>query len=376
MAEDAVVAAPEEEEEKPPGALMALYNSFDADEVFSYDTPKIMRLLDRRLGMINFIGRTIIWLYILGYALIANENYFSKAPGYGPLAVKLVNDSYAYAPAKGAAGSKLGFTAFDSVDAVTPFLETGALFVMTQIQKTQGQRQGTNGQWSPAPGAGVTLPLDVAKFKVRYMSFISFPSIDPEGKQRFSTPGFNSKLDVGSEGGNALLVKDLVSKAGLSFSSVKATGAVLQVHVLWNCFLLLPSCTPKIQVTALENKYHIWRVHHYATPTGRLRDLEKCTGIRMVWRSVGSGNQLDPIRIIFHIASGVAMLPLAAFVTDFFMFFVMPERNHYTDKIFEETPDYSLLDEIQERREAEEARRKEEQSAVDVEALFSANEEG
>merc|ERR1711907_108194 len=112
--------------------------------------------------------------------------------------------------------------------------------VMTQIQKTQGQTQGTTGLWSPPAGAGVTLSLDVAKFKVKYMSFISFPSIDPGGAKRYSTPGFNSKIQMG-EGGNAIFLKELVSKAGLSLSSVKTTGAVLQVHVLWNCFLLLPS---------------------------------------------------------------------------------------------------------------------------------------
>ena len=61
------------------------------------------------------------------------------------------------------------------------------------------------------------------------------------------------------------------------------------------------------------------------------------------------------------------------------------ERRHYSHDIFEETPDYrcivvgclrltfvySMLDEKRAEREAEEERRKEEQSAVDVEALFA-----
>ena len=75
--------------------------------------------------------------------------------------MKLVNDTVAYAPGKvpsdhrslplaahrsltltalpqGAVKSTLDFTAYDSVDLVTPFLEQGAVFITTKIKKTQG----------------------------------------------------------------------------------------------------------------------------------------------------------------------------------------------------------------------------------------------
>ena len=63
--------------------ISSIYNSFDADEIFCYDTPKVMRLLDRyhtsfglennvheyarRLGFINTVMRWILWAYVLGY---------------------------------------------------------------------------------------------------------------------------------------------------------------------------------------------------------------------------------------------------------------------------------------------------------------------
>ena len=73
-----------------------------------------------------------------------------------------------------------------------------------------------------------------------------------------------------------------------------------------------------------------------------MRDLEKMTGIRMLWRSIGAGGQLghhyslhslfvtvidgcvvDVFGIIFHIAAGVALLPVAAVVTEFFMWYLL-----------------------------------------------------
>jgi len=353
-------------------------NMFNLDLWFCYDTDTIMRLLDRRLGFVNFFMRICLWSFVLGYMLIGNERYFVKSPGYGPVSVKLVNDTYTYATGKGAESSKLSFTAFDSVDVVHPYLETGAMFLITQIEKTQGQAQGEDGVWTPKPESKkVVLSLDVEEFQVRYLAHVSFPKIDPTGKQRYHTTGFNNAPDEPGE--STISVKDLLEKGGLSLSSIKSTGALIQVTVLWNCFLLLSSCEPTLEVarldTAPELGYSAWRTRRYATPIGSKRDLEKCTGIRMIWRSKGSGNQIDVIGIIFFIAVGVAIMPVASFVTEFVMLFVLPERKHYEGKIFKKMPDFYQLDEIQAERDEAERRRKETESAVDVEALLAASDD-
>lgn len=90
--------------------------------------------------------------------IIGEQRYFHKIPGHGPLAVKLVNDSYVYAAGAAAEKSTLSFSAFDSVDLVTPFLESGAIFIITKIEKTQGQLQGNQGRWSSPSTSPVSTP--------------------------------------------------------------------------------------------------------------------------------------------------------------------------------------------------------------------------
>ena len=119
--------------------------------------------------------------------------------------------------------------------------------------------------------------------------------------------------------------------------------------------------------------------------------------------------QIDLVSIIFNIAAGVALLPIASFVTEFVMLYVLPgvtwiavsmsdsphcapqsaSTTHITSMKRHQTtgvsstllmqhvivPSCSDLDERRARMEAEEERRREEQSAVDFDALFSQEED-
>ena len=124
--------------------------------------------------------------------------------------MKLTNDTYAYATGKGAQASKLAFTALDSVDLVTPFLESGAIFIATSIEKRQGQTRDATGAWVDQ-NKPVTLDItkDVEEFKLQWAGYATFPLVDPTGKKHFQTRGFNSK----KPGGNVMAVKDLIAKA-------------------------------------------------------------------------------------------------------------------------------------------------------------------
>eukprot|EP00658_Telonema_sp_P-2_P025975 TRINITY_DN2047_c0_g1_i3.p1 TRINITY_DN2047_c0_g1~~TRINITY_DN2047_c0_g1_i3.p1 ORF type:complete len:422 (+),score=94.76 TRINITY_DN2047_c0_g1_i3:133-1398(+) len=392
----------------PKNFLERWWDELDADEVFSYDTPKTLRMLDRRLGLINLVGRTIIWLYVIGFVLLYDGQMFETAPGYGPTMVKVVNDTYAYANVAPSPDSSLAFTAFDSVDVVNPFLESGASFILTSLEKQQAQRMvgGGGGEadaspdrrllagsgsagsaqgvsWQPAFGQGSTVyDLEgVENFKIRYYATMSFPSVDPVGSTTYESHGGfvgNATIDLGT---NAITVEELLSEAGLHIETVKDTGAILQVNLVWECLLLLPQifgrCKPEFQVVPLDGQnqepgFFLWRTRHYVKDGEAVRDLEKMIGIRMLWRSVGTGRQLDLFSIIFHIAAGVTLLPIAAMVTEAVMWNILPERKHYERSLYTETPDFYAIDEALAEKEERLRRAKEENTAVDVEALFSA----
>ena len=49
--------------------------ALDLDEIFSYQTTKEVRMLDRRLGMVNWTIRIIVLVYVIGYVVILREGY-------------------------------------------------------------------------------------------------------------------------------------------------------------------------------------------------------------------------------------------------------------------------------------------------------------
>jgi len=398
----------EEVEEKPKGPTFGdkvkeqWRRCTNLDRIFSYDTPKTLRVLDRRLGLIDMFGRYIIWAYIIGYVLIFEGFMFNAAPGYGPVMVKVVNDTFLYAEIGATAKAKKPFTVFDSVDVVTPYLESGALFVMTQMERQPAQKMTSDGggerrllaasdtskgaegmNWSPAFGGADMLKFelqDVETLKIRFFSTVAFPALDPIGAQTFESEGGfvgNSTIQMGT---NAYTIEEILATAGLTMSTVQSQGAILQVNLLWDCFLLLPEifgkCRPNLQAVQLDTLtkdpgFSMWRTRHYVNEEGdAVRDLEKMTGIRMIWRSVGTGNQIDLFSIIFHIAAGVSLLPMAGVVVQVVMQYIVPERKHYDKNLFTETDDFYMLDDIKADKEDREKRLKEESSAVDTDALF------
>lgn len=45
------------------------------DEIFAYETPKVVRVLDRRLGLLRLVLLSAIAAYVVGYVVIYNKGY-------------------------------------------------------------------------------------------------------------------------------------------------------------------------------------------------------------------------------------------------------------------------------------------------------------
>ena len=269
----------------PPlqGAVSRFFNSLDADEIFCYDTAVVVRLLDRchraplwscistipgseqrcwvsycqaawccphcdesgnlvlrsRLCARRQFPLAFLWM-VLPQIVISEARYFHKAPGHGPVAVKVRNDSYVYA-AGGAANSALSFTGGNHLPITWTWSvlfvfslwlnrprhaipwkwghehhnsvsasDTSVLWYVwpnglcTLVQSKNGA--GTN-SWAQQMGLQfkqrksmvlldnvmwytnwtsekVTLSLDVENVVCEFSAFMSFPLADPSGKKR------------------------------------------------------------------------------------------------------------------------------------------------------------------------------------------------
>ena len=116
------------------GATLRRLSAIDLDELFSYNTKKEVRMLDRRLGYLCWSVRLLVWGYIVGYVFIANEGYTQQETAHGHVLTSVEGSTFSM--------TRTGARAWDAVDASRPSLENGALFIATQVLHTQGQVMG------------------------------------------------------------------------------------------------------------------------------------------------------------------------------------------------------------------------------------------
>ena len=106
-------------------------SAIDLDELFSYQTKKEVRMLDRRLGYLCWGIRLLVWGYIIGFVFVANEGYTQQEVSHGHVLTQVEGSTFSMS--KGVARS------WDAIDASRPSLENGALFLATQVLHTQHQ---------------------------------------------------------------------------------------------------------------------------------------------------------------------------------------------------------------------------------------------
>ena len=109
-------------------------SALDLDEIFSYQTTKEVRMLDVRLGIVCWVIRIIVLIYVVGYVFLLNQGYTESEKSVGHM-LSSVNGS-TYSTDSGV------IRPWDAIDAVQPAMENGAAFVATTIYVTAGQAIG------------------------------------------------------------------------------------------------------------------------------------------------------------------------------------------------------------------------------------------
>ena len=385
------------------GSLYRQIAALDLDEIFSYQTTKEVRMLDRRLGMVCWIIRAIVLIYVVGYVFIYREGYseIEKSVGH---AISDVNGT-TYSTTSGVTRP------WDAVDVVQPALENGAAFIATTVFVTQGQTinnfsnpnlpctTGKSGQcpndpplsygvcandfcqmygWQPA--FSVNDATHTTKYQLTHAdqlgiwlrASIAFPSLDETrvfstiGSQSISpySGGSGKGATVASTGETSTTLGDgttpppdfytigeLLALAGTSYDTVVSTGCTLGVTFRWECFVDSASdCAPTLHVQRLDlnerrRGFSYQHAHYYRlTPGGEdTRDLQTVYGVRLLISSLGEGKRVSAGAVMLQISSGIALLWLAGAAADFLMLYILPEARHYRTYKQERTPDFSDL---------------------------------
>jgi len=340
----------------------------DLDELCAYKTMKAVRMRDTRLGLLYWSSVLVVLLYVILYALGVNKMHQYHDVGVGAVITSLKG--------KAAFNGK----AYDQADLAFHPADSHGTFLPTRILTARGQKVdqcidytqpcnckdgpdcavGTGGHfckrlaWCPSLGNGnagtsppppsstevVTLQ-GLGKIELDIVSGISFPGIGSDffvaGASKGSSNAFKNET-----------IESLLKRVQppMKLEDVVSRGALIGVSFLWNCDVV-EDCEPAVAVRRLDKiGFSEQRSQQYAGKDGTLlRSTIVAFGIRILVDSSGTGRRTSPTLLLMQLGSGLALLQLAAWFTDFAMLhlFSRVRRHRYVEFKITETRDYSDL---------------------------------
>jgi len=372
--------------EAPPPSLgarliRALTGWRDLDDVFSYDTYKIVTIRDARLGLIYWSCITIIVLYIMIKAFGIDRRHQEADPGLGTVMMAFKGKAYA----KGDTNR-----VFDAADLRYPVIEPSGAFITTKRIIMPNQKQGScvnwdqpqecpcsdggvcNGDhcetqgWCPSLGDGnVDKPPKDAK--VDEMEGLEDATLSIHAGIAFPFAGnyfFVASPKPGQPNLKNITIQELLSYARppLKLSDLTHTGALIGVNLMWSCELTtfrnlmgdlgdVPTglgeeqqvCPFYLSVSRLDGGQGF--VQKRSRRKGDKRDAIYSIGLRIIVESSGVGQRVSLVLIVIQMGSMFSLLKMAQIFTDFLMARCFPdrERNAYKKCKVEDTDDYSDL---------------------------------
>ncbi|XP_029427109.1 P2X purinoceptor 4 [Rhinatrema bivittatum] len=369
--------------------------------LFEYDTPRIVLIKSRKVGLMNRLVQLVILAYVIGWVFLWEKGYQEFDSVVSSVTSKV----------KGVAvtnTSELGLKVWDVADYIVPAQEENAFFVMTNLIITQHQKQGLcpeipddttlcTSDADCVPGYVGTHSNGVQTGKcVVYDSSVKTCDIfawcpvendtevpkpaflkDAENftvliKNNIWYPKFNfTKRNILPNVSSAYLKKcvynritdpfcpifrlgSIVSEAGQDFQDMAVKGAVMAIQIRWDCNLDRQAsyCLPRYSFRRLDNRdpnhdvspgYNFRFAKFYKNATGEdMRTLIKAFGIRFDVMVFGTAGKFDIIPTMINIGSGVALLGVATYLCDFIVLHILQKRNYYREKKYKYVEDYEL----------------------------------
>ncbi|XP_051017500.1 P2X purinoceptor 4 isoform X1 [Acomys russatus] len=369
--------------------------------LFEYDTPRIVLIRSRKVGLMNRVVQLLILAYVIGWVFVWERGYQETDSVVSSVTTK----------AKGVAvtnTSELGFRIWDVADYVIPAQEENSLFIMTNMIITVNQTQstcpeipdktticnsdsnctlGSAGTHSNGRriGTGKCVPFNesvktcevAAWCPVENDAGVPTPALLKAAenftllvKNNIWYPKFNfSKRNVLSNITTAYLksciydaqtdpfcpifrLGKIVEDAGHRFQDMAVEGGIMGIQIKWDCNLdrAASLCLPRYSFRRLDTRdlehnvspgYNFRFAKYYRDPAGReQRTLIKAYGIRFDIIVFGKAGKFDIIPTMINVGSGLALLGVATVLCDVIVLYCMKKRYYYRDKKYKYVEDY------------------------------------
>ncbi|XP_054450119.1 P2X purinoceptor 4 isoform X2 [Pteronotus mesoamericanus] len=345
--------------------------------LFEYDTPRIVLIRSRKVGLMNRTVQLLILAYVIGWVFVWEKGYQEVDSVVSSVTTK----------AKGVTvtnTSKLGFRIWDVADYVIPAQEENSLFIMTNMIITMNQTQGlcpefpdkttvcktdancpagSAGTHSNGVATGRCVPFNST---VRTCEVAAWCPVEDDAhvpkpaflkaaenftllvKNNIWYPKFNfSKRNILPNITTTYLksciydaVTDpfcpifrlgkIVEYAGHSFEDMAVEGGIMGIQIKWDCNLdrAASLCLPRF-------------AKYYSDPAGtEHRTLIKAYGIRFDIIVFGKAGKFDIIPTMINVGSGLALLGVATVLCDIIVLYCMKKRYYYREKKYKYVEDY------------------------------------
>jgi len=338
-------------------------NFGDIDKLLAYQSNKMVRIKDRKIGILYWSIVTAVIMYIIIVAINIEKKHTTKDSGIGTVITRF----------KGKAFSTDG-KVYDPADLRYPVIEPNGAFIMTRRLTLKDQQVGVcldwdsptrcpcqDGQvcnngfcqvktWCPSLGDYNVdnPPSQVQSEEIRMLencvlqiqSGIAYPNIGnyfyvtghSEGAtNRFNNITLGALLELGDP---PIKMKDLLHR-----------GALIGVSFFWNCDVT-SACEPQVVIKRLDvgQGFVQKRARHRRKPNGdQTRDALYMFGIRFVVDSAGVGQRFSIQLMVIQVGSALALLRIASAAADNIMLsrlYVDRQEAYYKCKV-KETEDYS-----------------------------------
>lgn len=344
----------------------------DPDQVFSYDTVKLVRILDRRLGCIYWGVQSLVVIYMVVIVFGFNKAYQDTEKSTGWILTKVMKPQYDH----------IAGISWDVFDTVTNPGESGAVFIPIRVLVTQEQTQeryedndwcqdpsqpckfdsdcktdatlsGGRGkckdglcvkrQWCPAEDPNnLTTELRRSEQYTR-THFLAFDEVELWFKtyvhfHKFAldvtTADENGQIRYPESGANTYRLIDLMRMTNYVPEEIEENGAVMTLNVMLDCNLDTENCEMKVETASVDHASGFNHVVEqiYWLDGVRTRDVYRMYGIRIVAFATGFGGKTKFSQIILQLSSAIALLGTAELIADFWLTSILPERKHYTEQ--------------------------------------------
>ncbi|XP_059844163.1 P2X purinoceptor 4-like isoform X1 [Hypanus sabinus] len=368
------------------------------DTFLEYDTPRILLINNRTIGVLNRLVQLVILAYVVGWVFMWEKGYQEFDYPFSSVTTKVKGIAFTNS-------TEFGEHIWDAPEYVIPPQQETSFFVMTNFIITKNQTQGqcpelpseqtrcksdsdcAKGQhsrhsngiltgtcnkeentcevygWCPVENDTVipkpAILGEAENFTVLIKNSITFPKFQ-FSKRNIMPNATASYLKVCSFDEELhpfcpiFCLGYMVRKAGEDFQTLSVQGAVMGILIEWNCDLdqSASKCIPKYTFERFDKSYgravspgyNFRFARYYKNENGtQARNLYKAYGIRFVIKAFGEAGKFSIIPTMINIGSGLALLGMATIVCDIFVFNFLKKRNYYKEKKYKYVKDEELV---------------------------------